>query len=318
MSGPDDQRRGVRPAYGVGFAGRAVLNFARRPVLPGLIRQPRVDQLQRPSAPVVGRLPSPAVEAAILRATHTVRPVAPIGVGHLVRHAPCGILQHQRFPAVAQTAHPTAAGLLGPGIFCQKNLGIGRNHKQTVGRDFDVRKIKTNPSRESPAIEVHRPGVAVEQLDVFLAIILGGRVIHDLVDDDVGKIRIHPHLPTTAGKRVATKVAYRVALRPSDRDSTLRLWQKMKPIRPATLTAHGQRGLLTKLQVGGNHTGHRLGKSDHHFLQRGHGGTGGRKHFRNPRRGDVHKIVFPTGRRLGGAERMRRGEPIRDVVRVSP
>ena len=204
------------------------------------------------------RLPAPTVKAAIVRPTDAQRPVALVGICHPIRLTPPGILQHERLAAVAQPARPTADSRLGLGIFFGEHNRISRDHQQAVCRENYVRKLKLHPARQPPAFEIDRTRVAIEQLDVLLPIVLRGRVIHDLVDDDVGKIGIHSHLPRAPGKRVAAEVADLMTRRPSHRDRAFRLRGKVKPIRTGSFAADGLSGRLAKQQIGSAHPGHRF------------------------------------------------------------
>ena len=125
------------------------------------------------------------MKAAIVRPSDAQRPVTLVGVRHPICLAPPGLLQNERLAAVAQAAQPAADDRFGLGIFFGERNRISRYHQQAVGRKDYVRKLILNPALQPPALEIDRARVAIQQLDVLLPIVLQGRVIHDLVDDDV-------------------------------------------------------------------------------------------------------------------------------------
>ena len=70
-----------------------------------------------------------------------------------------------------------------PGVELSQIRG---DHEIAVGREKDiVGESEADALREPPALQVHGVGALVEQLDVLLPHILGVRMIHDFIDDDI-------------------------------------------------------------------------------------------------------------------------------------
>ena len=147
-------------------------------------------------------IPNPTAKAAVVQAAPAHGPIAVVGVGDLVDARAGGIVQIDRIARVAEdgsvvgeqpTIHvghresePTANGIDDARVPRRKTGQIRRNHQVIARADNRVRrKCVGDAAADAPVSEIDVGRPRVEQLDELLPHVVGRRVIHDLVDDDV-------------------------------------------------------------------------------------------------------------------------------------
>ncbi|OQB79285.1 MAG: hypothetical protein BWX88_04885 [Planctomycetes bacterium ADurb.Bin126] len=170
---------------------RALIDRAGGPVLPAVVGQERVDQLQRLAPAGVAGRPDPAVVDLRGRAGRVggsglpLGPVALVGEADTVDQHSAGVAKFDLLPLVAEHPRPAAHDVAHAGVLGREGRRIGGQHEVPASRDAHVAEGVVHALGNPPAGDVHGGAAAVVQLDVLLQRVLAGRVIHDLADHDL-------------------------------------------------------------------------------------------------------------------------------------
>jgi hypothetical protein len=129
-------------------------------------------------------------------------PIAPpISVGDAEEHGPVAlgsvgkqailafrtILQPDHITVVAERAFPPSDEVGQVGVPVAERGRIRRNHDKPAARNRrPVGDGELDPVGEPPPRHVHLRSAAIEEFDPFLQHVDGRRVVHDLVDNDLG------------------------------------------------------------------------------------------------------------------------------------
>ncbi len=155
MSHAEDERGDVAQAHGIGQPGGSANGIAGRPVLAAAVVQGRVDQFQRASAPVVRGDPFPARQPARgIGQPRAHRPIAFVGVAHLVHRLALRVLEFDGFspvgklagPAADQVSHVRVNELEHGHIRGNHQVAPCRNHRVRRKREFDA--VGESPRRD--------------------------------------------------------------------------------------------------------------------------------------------------------------------------
>ena len=124
--------------------------------------------------PVVHDIPDP------------LRPFAVVGVAHGVGRPSNGIDEAQLLAGIGEDAVPSADHGGDARVEGLEGRDVRRDDKESAGsQDRAGREGEADALGEAPAGQVDGPGARVGQLDPFLAVLLGGRVIEQFMDADV-------------------------------------------------------------------------------------------------------------------------------------
>ena len=179
----ENHRRQVGEFAGVGPAGGAAPGHAGVPILPVIIGQTRLHQLERVPAAAVRRAPNPAAMAAVQRAANAPSPVALRGVAHLVCLRAGGIDEPDGFAVVGELALPVAGDIFDAGMQFGEPRRVGCNDQSAVGRQRDFAERKPDAGVELPAVEIDRLAAEIPKLDELLRHRLVGGAVVNLVDE---------------------------------------------------------------------------------------------------------------------------------------
>lgn len=178
MCDVQDQRRNVRVEDGIDSSWCSVRRNAGSPILPVLVRQVGIDQLQRLSKTVMFLVPNPAPIAQLIQTALPDGPVAFVGIldavhsvtGRIVQvDVVAGLAEHALIIGDGAPEHvrhtkgdPIPDHIRHAGIFVGEGLAM-RGHDQIVaGPDNRVAgKGERHATAEPPATEIHIGGGVV-------------------------------------------------------------------------------------------------------------------------------------------------------------
>ncbi len=117
-------------------------------------------------------------------------PIAFVGVADFCDHLAIGILQADVLSAVAESTFPVPDYVGHIGVVTAEGVQICRHDQIAARRDRHIGKSVFDPASESPTVQVNRPRLQVEKLDILLAGVFRRGVVQDLVDNHPKSRRI--------------------------------------------------------------------------------------------------------------------------------
>ena len=193
-----DQRSDVSGENAVDRTGRTAWIRAGRPVLPAVVRHRGIDKFQCVSAPIMQTRPGVTLGGRIVFVRNPLanRPVALVGVRHLVDDRAQGVFQLDLLTGIAEVPRPTGAANIvrHRRVVRIENVRNGGHHQVLTGAKRHGREFKINTFRELPAQQVGGSIAPVIQFDELLAVILRltslhvrKGLVHYLADDHIGR-----------------------------------------------------------------------------------------------------------------------------------